>query len=121
MRERVKTSEARARANARGVVVAAVPLHHDREERAVSAATWALRASSPQPQVVLQPTRATRTCKRVGAQILSLGSAFGGLAGGFEGAGAAAQEEGERPGPWLWQGWPRGAAAARGRPPCQPA
>ena len=30
------------------------------------------------------------TCERVGAQILSLGPAFGGLAGGFEGAGATA-------------------------------
>ena len=29
-------------------------------------------------------------CERVGAQILSLGAAFGGLAGGFEAAGAAA-------------------------------
>ena len=46
--------------------------------------------------------------------ILSLGAAFGGLAGGFEGAGAAAQDEVGRPGPWLWQGWPRGAAAAEG-------
>ena len=34
------------------------------------------------------------TCKRVGAQILSLGRAIGGLAGGFEAAGAAAQDEG---------------------------
>ena len=32
------------------------------------------------------------TCKRFGAQILSLGAATGGLAGGFEGAAAAAQE-----------------------------
>ena len=54
------------------------------------------------------------TCKRFGAQILSLGAATGGLAGGFEGAGAAAQEEGKRPGPWLWQGWPCGAAAGEG-------
>ena len=50
------------------------------------------------------------TCERVGAQILSLGAAFGGLAGGFEGAGAAAQEEEKRPGPRLWHGWPRGRA-----------
>ena len=41
------------------------------------------------------------TCKRVGAKVLSLGAAFGGLAGGFEGAGAAAQEEGEHPDPKL--------------------
>ena len=41
---------------------------------------------------------------RVGAQILRLVAAFGGLAGGFEGAGAATQKEG--PGPRLWQGWP---------------
>ena len=54
------------------------------------------------------------TCKRVGAQILSLGAATEGPAGGFEGAGATAQEEGKRPGPWLWQGWPCGAAAAEG-------
>ena len=54
------------------------------------------------------------TCKRVGAQILSLGTAFGGLAGGLEGAGAAAQDEVGRPDPLLWQGWPRGAAAAEG-------
>ena len=32
------------------------------------------------------------------------GAAFRGLAGGFEGAGATAQEEGKRAGPWLWQG-----------------
>ena len=56
----------------------------------------------------------TLTCKRVGAQILSLGAATGGLAGGFEGAAAKAQEEGKRPGPWLWQEWPWGAAAAEG-------
>ena len=31
-----------------------------------------------------------RACKRVGAQALSPGAAFGGLAGGFEGAGATA-------------------------------
>ena len=54
------------------------------------------------------------TCKRVGAQIRSLGAATGGLAGGFEGAGAAAQEEGERPDPWLRQGWPCGAASGEG-------
>ena len=41
---------------------------------------------------------------RVGAQILRLVAAFGGLASGFKGAGAAAQKEG--PGPRLWQGWP---------------
>jgi len=41
--------------------------------------------------------------------------------GGFDRAGAAAQEEGERAGLWLWQEWPCGAAAGRGRPPCQPA
>ena len=34
--------------------------------------------------------------------------------GGFEGAEATAQDEGERPGPWLWQGWPCGAAAGEG-------
>ena len=43
------------------------------------------------------------------AQILSLGAAFGGLAGGF-GAGATAQGEERRAGPWLWRGG-RGAAA----------
>ena len=41
------------------------------------------------------------TCKRFRAQILSLGAATGGLAGGFEAAAAAAQEEGKRTGPWL--------------------
>ena len=41
---------------------------------------------------------------RVGAQILRLVAAFGGLASGFKGAGAAAQKE--SPGPRLWQGWP---------------
>ena len=55
-----------------------------------------------------------RTCKRFRAQILSLGAATGGLAGGCEGAGATAQEQGKRPGPWLWQEWPWGAAAAEG-------
>ena len=34
------------------------------------------------------------TCERVGAQILSLGAAFRGLAGGFDGAAATAQERG---------------------------
>ena len=55
-----------------------------------------------------------RICTRFGAQILSLGAAFGGLAGGFDGTDGAAQEEGERPGPWLWRGWPCGAAAGEG-------
>ena len=60
--------------------------------------------------------------KRVGAQIRSLGAATGGLVGCVEAAGGAAQDEGERPGPWPWQGGQCGAAAAeRGRPPCQPA
>jgi len=36
-----------------------------------------------------------------------------------KGAGAAAHEKEKRPGPRLWQGWPRGGAAAEGRPPCQ--
>ena len=43
------------------------------------------------------------TCEWVTRLILSLGAAFGGLADGFEGAGAADQEAGERPGPWLWR------------------
>ena len=51
---------------------------------------------------------------RVRIQILSLGRATGWLVGGFEGAGATAQEEGKRAGPWLWQGWPCGAAAGEG-------
>ena len=34
--------------------------------------------------------------------------------GGIEGAGGAAQEKGEHPSPWLWQGGPWGAAAAEG-------
>ena len=51
------------------------------------------------------------TCTRFRAQILSLRAATRGLAGGFKGAGATAQEEGKRPGPWLWQ-W--SAAAAEG-------
>ena len=55
-----------------------------------------------------------RTCERVGAQILSPEAAIGGLVGGFEGAGDTAQEEGKRTGPWLWQEWPCGAAAAEG-------
>ena len=54
------------------------------------------------------------TCTRVGAQILSLARAAGGLAGGFEGAGATAKEEGKRPDPWLWQERPRGAATGEG-------
>ena len=58
--------------------------------------------------------RSSGTCERVGAQIRSRGRATGGLAGGLEAAGAAAQEEGERPGPWLWQEWPWGAAAGEG-------
>ena len=33
---------------------------------------------------------------------------------GFEGDGAAAQEEGKRAGPWLWQGWPCSAASGEG-------
>ena len=35
-----------------------------------------------------------------------------GLVGGFEGAGATAQAEEKRAGPWLWQEWPCGAAVA---------
>ena len=31
-----------------------------------------------------------------------------------KGMGATAQEEGERPGPWLWQGWRCGAAVGEG-------
>ena len=54
------------------------------------------------------------TCKRFRAQILSLGAATGGLAGGFEAAGGAAQEQAGHPGPWLWQEWPWGAAASEG-------
>ena len=34
--------------------------------------------------------------------------------GGFEGDAAATQDDGKRAGPWLWQGWPCGAAAAEG-------
>ena len=41
-------------------------------------------------------------------------TAFGGLAGGFEAAGGAAQDQPGRPGPWLWQGGQWGAAAAEG-------
>jgi len=59
-------------------------------------------------------TGSSCTCERFGAQILSLGATFGGQAGGFEGARAAAQDEGELPGPRLWQGRPRGAAAGEG-------
>ena len=62
----------------------------------------------------LQHSTCKRVGARVGAQIRSLGRALGGLAGGFEAAGAAAQEEGERPDPWLRQGWPWGAATAEG-------
>ena len=49
-----------------------------------------------------------------GAQASSLGAATGGLAAGLEAAGGAAQDHAGRPGPWLWQGWPWGAAAAEG-------
>ena len=78
-----------------------------------------LHTSSDRSQGAARRTSGARyhrdcTCKRVGAQILSLGAAFGGLACGFEGAGATAQEERKRPGPWPWQGWPRGAAAGEG-------
>ena len=55
-----------------------------------------------------------RTCKRVSAQILSRGAATGGLAGGPKAAGATAQDEVGRPGPWLWQGGQWGAAAGEG-------
>ena len=41
-------------------------------------------------------------------------TAFGGLACGFEGAGATGHDAGGRAGPWLWQGWPRGTAAGEG-------
>ena len=73
-------------------------------------------SSSPAPAAgrARAARRWARTCKRVGAQILSLGRTTEGLAGGFEGAAAAAQEEGKRAGPWLWQGWPCGAAAGEG-------
>ena len=46
--------------------------------------------------------------------MLSLGKAAGGLVGDFEGAGATAEEEGKRPGPWLRQGGQCVAAAAEG-------
>ena len=38
----------------------------------------------------------------------------GGLGSNFEAAGGAAQDEGEHPGPWLWQGGQWGAAADEG-------
>ena len=41
------------------------------------------------------------TCEQVGAQDPQSRAAFEGLAGSFEGAGATAQEKGERPGLWL--------------------
>ena len=40
-----------------------------------------------------------------------------GAGGGFEEGGATAQEEGKRPGPWLWQEWPCEAAAGEGGRP----
>ena len=64
--------------------------------------------------MLVQDAYGPHTCKRVRAQILSLGAAFGGVAGGFKAAGATAQEEGKRAGPWLWQERPRGAAAGEG-------
>ena len=42
------------------------------------------------------------------------GAAFGGRACGFEGTGATDHDAGERPGPWLWQGWRCGAAVGEG-------
>ena len=56
----------------------------------------------------------TLTCKRVGAQILSLGAATGGLAGGLKGAGAAAREEGSALAHGCGRAWPCGAPAAEG-------
>ena len=56
----------------------------------------------------------TCTCKRVGAQISSLGRASGGLAGGLEAAGGADQGHAGRPGQWLGQGGRWGAAAGEG-------
>ena len=51
-----------------------------------------LLGEDPVLKVNLRRTNQLRplTCERVAAQILSLGAAFGGLAGGFEGAGATA-------------------------------
>ena len=88
-----------------------------REMREMVVALGAVGAPSPAATVAGSAAPASGLGRRLsvsGAQIVSLGAAFGGLAGGFEGAGATAQDERERPGPWLWQGWPRGAAAGEG-------
>ena len=78
-----------------------------------------LHTSSDRSQGAARRTSGARyhrdcTCTRVGAQMRSLGRTTGGLAGGLEAAGGAAQDQAGRPGPWLWQGRPWGAAAAEG-------
>ena len=56
------------------------------------------------------------TCKRVGAQIRSPVTATGGLAGGFEAAGGAAQDRAGAPGaPWAVVAAGRAAAVGRCR------
>ena len=47
---------------------------------------------------------------------LTRGAAFQGLAGGLEGAGAAAQDEGGGPSPWLCDRVAVGRCCCRGRP-----
>jgi hypothetical protein len=111
VRVRVRVVRVRARARVRARVGFGLGLG-----RSPAASSPAARASRRRrcPSSPRCSTASGSTCERVRGQSLSLGSAFGGLAGGYERAGAAAQEEGERPGPWLWQEWPCGAAAAEG-------
>ena len=47
--------------------------------------------SVPSGSTEVEKRAVRNSCERVGAQVLSLGTATGGLAGGFEGAGATAQ------------------------------
>ena len=93
------------------------------DHRSSRSTAW-LRSSASRSARVFSPMHSNpsslslsppvHTCERVGAQIRSLGRATGGLACGFKAAGGAAQDEGKRPGPWLWQGWPWGAATGEG-------
>ena len=87
------------------------------EMREMVVAMGAVRAPNPAATVAGSAAPASGLGRRLsvsGAQIVSLGAACRGLACGFKGAEATAQDERERPGPWLWQGWPCGAAAAEG-------
>ena len=62
-------------------------MHPQYSRHMEASAGWAAAANGARRVVSDMPKG---TCKRLGAQICSLGRATGGLAGGFEGSGATA-------------------------------